>query len=150
MKLYETSATAIGGRSGTAFSDDRRLEVALSVPSGLGGDDGPGTNPEQLFGAGYAACFDSAIRLVARRQKIEIGEGSRMTADVSLTRTESGSFQLGVVLTGTFPALDRSTAEALMEAAHGVCPYSAATRGNISVALRVLGNHAVEARESAA
>lgn len=150
MKLYETSATAVGGRSGTALSDDRRLEVALSLPIGLGGDDGPGTNPEQLFGAGYAACFDSAIRLVARRQRIEIGEGSRVTADVTLMRTESGSFQLGVVLTGTFPALDRSTAEALMEAAHQVCPYSAATRGNISVALRVRGDHAVEARESAA
>jgi lipoyl-dependent peroxiredoxin len=150
MKLYQTSATAVGGRSGVAYSDDGRLEVGLSVPGRLGGDDGPGTNPEQLFAAGYAACFDSALRLVARRQKIEIGEGSRMTADVSLARTESGLFQLGVVLTGTFPTLDRSAAESLMEAAHKVCPYSAATRGNISVELRVRDNDAAESTENAA
>ena len=137
MKLYSTQITASGGRTGRATSNDGRLEVALSVPRGLGGDDGPGTNPEQLFAAGYAACFDSALRLVARREKIDLGDDSQMIGEVALERTAAGLFQLAVVLTGRFPTLSRPAAEALMAAAHQICPYSNATRGNISVELRV-------------
>jgi Ohr subfamily peroxiredoxin len=137
MKLYSTEVTANGGRSGRATSADGRLAVALSVPREIGGDGGPGTNPEQLFGAGYAACFDSALRLVARQRKQPLPDGSTISANVGLVRTETGNFVLDVVLTGRFPGLATETARALMQAAHGVCPYSNATRGNINVALEV-------------
>ena len=149
MKLYNTSVTTTGGRTGRAFSSDGRLEVALSIPKAIGGDDGPGTNPEQLFAAGYGACFDSALRLVARREKIDLGADAGMTADVGLIRLDGGRFGLTVVLTGHFPALTLEAARALMLAAHEICPYSNATRGNIPVELRLTGqdgaNHVVAA-----
>jgi lipoyl-dependent peroxiredoxin len=140
MKLYNTSVTTTGGRTGRAFSSDGRLEVALSIPRAIGGDDGPGTNPEQLFAAGYGACFDSALRLVARREKIDLGADAGMTADVGLIRLEGGRFGLTVVLTGHFPALTNDVARTLMRAAHEICPYSNATRGNIPVELRLSGH----------
>jgi Ohr subfamily peroxiredoxin len=137
MKMYSTEVTASGGRSGRAYSSDGRLGVALSIPKEIGGDGGAGTNPEQLFAAGYAACFDSALRLVARRQKVTVPEHSTMSAEVALVRTEAGTFALDVVLTGRFPGLDHDTAQELMTVAHTVCPYSNATRGNIQVTLVV-------------
>jgi osmotically inducible protein OsmC len=137
MKLFSTTVTTTGGRSGHSVSADGRLDVTLSVPKAIGGDDGPGTNPEQLFAAGYSACFDSALRLVARREKIDLGADSRMSAEVGLTRLDGGRFGLSVVLTGHFPALPRDVASRLMAAAHEVCPYSNATRGNIPVDLQV-------------
>ena len=137
MKLYSTSVTTTAGRTGRAFSSDGRLEISLSVPKAIGGDDGPGTNPEQLFAAGYAACFDSALRLVARREKIDLGADSGMTGEVQLVRLDGGRFGLSVILTGHFPAVSFDVGRALMSKAHEVCPYSNATRGNIPVELRL-------------
>jgi lipoyl-dependent peroxiredoxin len=134
--LYSTSATARGGRTGRVETTDGRFAYSLSMPKELGGPGGEGTNPEQLFAAGYAACFESALRLVARMQKIAVDDAA-ITADVSLNKTETGGFALAVALTGHLPGLSPEAARALMQAAHAVCPYSAATRGNIEVALLV-------------
>jgi osmotically inducible protein OsmC len=150
MKMYSTEVTATGGRTGRAKSSDGRLGVTLSIPKEIGGDGGPGTNPEQLFAAGYAACFDSALRLVARRQKVTVPEGSTISADVGLVRTPAGTFELEVVLTGRLPGLAPDAAQALMDAAHTVCPYSNATRGNINVTLTTAPADAALASASSA
>jgi osmotically inducible protein OsmC len=134
--LYTAQATATGGRAGHTKSDDGRIDLNLSVPRSMGGDDGPGTNPEQLFAAGYAACFQGALGVVARRDKIELSGDQTITALVGLNR-ESGAFALDVELQGHFPGLDETQAMNLMKAAHEVCPYSAATRGNVDVRLSV-------------
>lgn len=134
--LYTAEATATGGRAGHAQSSDGRLNVNLSVPAGMGGDDGPGTNPEQLFAAGYAACFQGALGVVARRQKVELSEDSTITARVGLQRAGL-AFALDVELEGHFPGLSQEEGLALMQAAHEVCPYSVATRGNVDVRLSV-------------
>jgi osmotically inducible protein OsmC len=145
MKLYSTTVTTTGGRAGRASSADGRLAVTLSVPKAIGGDDGPGTNPEQLFAAGYGACFDSALRLVARREKIDLDPDARMVAEVGLEKREGGLFGLTVTLTGHFPALAPDVGRSLMTAAHQICPYSNATRGNVAVELRVAGADGVVA-----
>ena len=134
--LYTAEATATGGRSGHTRSTDGRLDLGLSVPAEIGGDGGPGTNPEQLFAAGYAACFQGALGVVARRQKIELSEDSTITARVGLQKSGL-AFALDVELEGRFPGLTREQGEALMHAAHEVCPYSVATRGNVDVRLKV-------------
>lgn len=134
--LYTAQATALGGRSGTVNSTDGRLSLELSVPSEMGGEGGPGTNPEQLFAAGYAACFQGALGVAARRHKLELGPDTAVTARVGLER-EGLAFGLTVELEGRFPGLDRDQALALMHAAHEVCPYSVATRGNVDVRLNV-------------
>jgi Ohr subfamily peroxiredoxin len=143
--LYETTVTAHGGRAGHAESTDGRLAVALSVPQSLGGAGGPGTNPEQLFAAGYAACYDSALRLVARTQRLELSADAAITARVSLVRSELGLYQLAVKLSARLPGVARDTARALMETAHQVCPYSNATRGNITVTLALEDDAVAEA-----
>ena len=108
------------------------------MPEGLGGKGGSGTNPEQLFAAGYSACFESALRLVAGRQKKDVGDAS-VRANVDIGQTGDGGFGLAVELVGHLPELPREEAQALMEEAHQVCPYSRATRGNIDVKLSVEG-----------
>jgi Ohr subfamily peroxiredoxin len=133
--LYTATASATSGRDGKVFSDDKSIDLGLSVPKGLGGPGGAGTNPEQLFAAGYSACFGSALKLVAGQKKIATGDVT-ITAKVSIGRGEKG-FGLAVELVGTIPALSKEEAHALMEAAHQVCPYSNATRGNIEVKLSV-------------
>ncbi|AUN97906.1 hypothetical protein C0V70_07255 [Bacteriovorax stolpii] len=133
--LYQTSALVSGGRDGIARSNDGMLEVRLQAPKELGGKGGA-TNPEQLFAAGYAACFESALRHVARTQKIAIGETS-VEATVGLGARDDGGFMLDVALTVKVNGVDRSVAEKLMETAHVVCPYSHATRGNINVNLKL-------------
>ena len=133
--LYTATATAVGGRDGRVTSDDGTLDHAVTMPRGLGGNGAPGTNPEQLFAAGYAACFGSALGLVARLQKVQTGPVS-ITARVSIGPA-GGGFGLAVELTGALPELPQAQAEALMAAAHEVCPYSKATRGNVAVTLRV-------------
>jgi Ohr subfamily peroxiredoxin len=143
--LYETTVTAHGGRAGHAESTDGRLAVALSVPQSLGGAGGPGTNPEQLFAAGYAACYDSALRLVARTQRLELSADAAITARVSLVRSELGLYQLAVKLSARLPGVARDTARALMETAHQVCPYSNAPRGNITVTLALEDDAVAEA-----
>ena len=134
--LYTAEAVATGGRAGKARSTDGRLDLDLSVPAAIGGDDGPGTNPEQLFALGYAACFQGALGVVARRQKVDLPEGSTVTARVGLERAGL-AFALNVELVGTFPGLDREQAQALMDATYNVCPYSVATKGNVETTLTV-------------
>src|SRR5438105_547868 len=118
--LYSTRATAHGGRTGRVTSDDGKVDVALSIPRQLGGDGGAGTNPETLFAAGYAACFESALRLVARQRKVTLPPETGISAQVGLVRTEAGSYQLEVALTGHLPGLAPAEAHALLEAAHQV------------------------------
>lgn len=134
--LYQTSAHVTGGRDGLAKSNDGQLEVRLAAPKELGGKGGA-TNPEQLFAAGYAACFESALRHVARSQKIAIGDTS-VDASVTLGTRDDGGFQLAVGLSVTVANTDRTVAQQLMETAHQVCPYSHATRGNITVDLKLV------------
>jgi Ohr subfamily peroxiredoxin len=137
--LYIANATATGGRAGTAQTDDGRFKAQLSTPKGLGGDDGPGTNPEQLFAAGYAACFIGALKAVAGRQ------GKRLPSEVSIASQvgigpmtgKAGAFNISVAMTVRVPGMERAELEALVAAAHEVCPYSNATRGNVDVTLKV-------------
>lgn len=133
--LYTATVAAKAGRNGHIKSDDGVLDMALSMPKGLGGPGGQGTNPEQLFAAGYAACFGSAVMMVAGQRKIKAGEVT-ITAKVDIGKQGEG-FGLQVELTGKFGDLHGQEAQALMEAAHKVCPYSNATRGNVQVALKV-------------
>jgi osmotically inducible protein OsmC len=137
--LYTAQATSTGGRAGTTKSSDGRISLNLSTPKGLGGDDGPGTNPEQLFAAGYSACFIGAIKAVAARQKIALPAEVSNTADVSIGPMvgKAGAFSIDVSMTISIPGMDKAAAEALVKAAHEVCPYSNATRGNINVEIRV-------------
>jgi lipoyl-dependent peroxiredoxin len=135
-RLYTAEATAYGARTGAVVTSDERLDLQLSRPAGMGGDDGPGTNPEQLFAAGYAACFHSALRTIARREKADLGE-STITAQVGIGPNENRGFSLTVKLVVDLPDFERAEAERLVEAAHQVCPYSNATRGNIDVVLEV-------------
>ena len=135
--LYSTIVTAIGGRSGTVKSDDGLLEIGLAMPNGLGGKGGA-TNPEQLFAAGYAACFGNAVIHVTRNKDRAIkDEDVEVAATVGLTPNGSGGFALLVALNVILTGVDQATAEAIVEQAHQVCPYSNATRGNIDVALSV-------------
>ena len=133
--LYTAAATARGGREGEVVSDDGVLDLSLTLPKDLGGPGGDHTNPEQLFAAGYAACFHSALKRVAGSQNIDV-EGSSITARVGLG-LDGKAFGLAVTLVGEFPTLDREQGEQLMHAAHEVCPYSRATRGNLDVQLEV-------------
>jgi Ohr subfamily peroxiredoxin len=133
--LYTAEATSTGdGRNGHVVSSDGRLDLDLAVPPEMGGS-GDGTNPEQLFAAGYSACFHNALRRVARRAGVNTGD-STVTAQVGIG-PEADGFGLLVTLVIAIPGLDREKAREIAEAAHQVCPYSRATRGNISVELRV-------------
>ncbi|MCR2802766.1 organic hydroperoxide resistance protein [Paenibacillus soyae] len=132
--LYTASVTVTGGREGQVASNDGAIHLKLSMPESLGGKGGSGTNPEQLFAAGYASCFDSALQLVIQRQKVSDVKGTEVTAHVSLLKDESDSgYKLGVKLNVKVAGVDQATASKLVEAAHQVCPYSKATRGNIEV-----------------
>jgi Ohr subfamily peroxiredoxin len=133
-RLYTATATATAGRDGRVKSDDGHLDVAVVPPREMGGS-GAGTNPEQLFAGGYAACFGSALGHVARSQKITTGPVS-ITARVAIGPAGQG-FALAVELVATIPELPRDQAEALLRAAHEVCPYSNATRGNIVVDVKL-------------
>ncbi|MTH55187.1 Ohr family peroxiredoxin [Bacillus mangrovi] len=134
--LYTATATATGGREGRIKSSDGQLDFPVSMPKGLGGQGGDGTNPEQLFAAGYSACFDSALNLVIRQKRIKT-EGTEVTAHVSIGKDEAdGGFKLEVQLEAKVKGVDDATAQELIEAAHQVCPYSKATRGNIDVDLK--------------
>jgi osmotically inducible protein OsmC len=136
--LYTAEAVVEGGRAGHGRSVDGRLDVALSVPRELGGDGGPGTNPEQLFAVGYAACFESALLGVARGRHMDASE-ARITSRVGLGPTGHGGFTLSVSLDLHAPHLSANDAMELMARAHERCPYSNATRGNIDVQLTVDG-----------
>ena len=134
--LYTAHATSTGGREGTSKTDDGALEVKLTTPRQLGGSGAFGTNPEQLFAAGYSACFIGALKHVAMQQKIALPADTSIAAAVGIGPLGKG-FGIQVALRVTVPGMDRAAAEQLVQAAHQVCPYSNATRGNIDVALSV-------------
>ncbi len=135
--LYSATMTATGGRAGTAQSADGSFVLDLSVPKELGGPGGEGTNPEQLFAAGYAACFLGAVKLVGRQHKITLGDDVTVTATVGLGPVEPG-YALVVDLAVTMPGIERARAQEIVQAAHERCPYSHATRGNVDVTLTLI------------
>ncbi|WP_269632787.1 organic hydroperoxide resistance protein [Pelomonas sp. BJYL3] len=135
--LYTATATATGGRQGTAESSDGKLKIDLSTPRELGGAGGDGTNPEQLFAAGYSACFIGAIKAVAAKQKIAVPNDVSITSDVGIGPIPQG-FGIQVAMRISLPGMERAAAQALIDAAHQVCPYSNATRGNIDVSLTLV------------
>lgn len=133
--IYGATATAWGGRSGRVTSTDNRLDVTLSSPKAMGGDDGPGTNPEQMFAAGYAACFHSALKATAGPRKLDVSDSA-----ISVTIKLVGSIaerrlSMAGVIEAELPGLDREVAQELLEATHQLCPYSVVTRGNMPVEL---------------
>ncbi|MDE2276584.1 MAG: organic hydroperoxide resistance protein [Burkholderiales bacterium] len=138
--VYTAQATSTGGRTGSTRSSDDRIALQLSTPKELGGDSGPGTNPEQLFAAGYSACFIGAMKAVAAREKIKLPAEVSITADVSIgpMTGKAGAFGISVAMAVSVPGMDKAAAEQLVATAHEVCPYSNATRGNIDVTLSVV------------
>lgn len=138
--LYSTQAHVSGGRNGHGETSDGLLKVDLAMPKELGGKGGA-TNPEQLFAVGYAACFESAVRFVARQQKLPLQDAS-VTSTVGLYPNDQGGFRLGVSLAAEIKGLDQAGAEALVSEAHKICPYSNAIRGNIDVALSTVARPA--------
>ncbi|CDZ93566.1 MULTISPECIES: organic hydroperoxide resistance protein [Pseudomonadaceae] len=132
--LYTASVTTTGGRDGRAVSSDGVLDVKLTTPRELGGQGGEATNPEQLFAAGYSACFIGALKFVASQQKQVLPADTSITAQIGIGQIPGG-FGLEAELQISLPGLDRELAQQLVDAAHQVCPYSNATRGNIDVRL---------------
>ena len=135
--LYTATATATGGRTGKAESSTGALKVDLSTPTALGGAGGLGTNPEELFAAGYSACFIGAMKAVGAGQKIKVPDDASITSEVGIGPIPGG-FGIQVAMRISLPGMERDAAEALVAAAHKVCPYSNATRGNIDVTLTVV------------
>lgn len=135
--LYRAQAKATGGREGQATSNDNALDVKLSTPRELGGAGGPGTNPEQLFAAGYSACFIGAMKVVAGHQKLALPADTSIEGVVGIGPIPQG-FGIEVELRISLPGLPREQAQALFDSAHQVCPYSNATRGNIDVTLTLV------------
>lgn len=138
--LYTATATAIGGRQGSASSDDGALKLSLSTPKALGGAGGEGTNPEQLFAAGYSACFIGAMKAVAGSQKLSLPADPSITSEVAIgpMTGKAGAFGISVAMKISVAGMDRAELEKLVATAHEVCPYSNATRGNIDVSLTVV------------
>ena len=133
--LYTASATSTGdGRTGHVRSIDGVIDTDLAVPKGMGGPGGALPNPEEFFAAGYAACFHSALRGIARREKIELSD-TAITVDVGIGPTGTGGYGLTVAIEAEIPSVDTAKAKELLEAAHQVCPYSNAVRGNVDVTL---------------
>lgn len=135
--LYTATVTTIGGREGRAVSSDGQLDLNIVTPTGLGGKGGDGTNPEQLFAAGYSACFGSALNLVIDKKQVKEVTGTEVTANVSIFKEGQG-FKLAVVMEVKVDGVDLAKAQELADAAHQVCPYSNATRGNIDVEIKAI------------
>jgi Ohr subfamily peroxiredoxin len=136
--LYKAHATASGGgrAGGRSRTDDGKIDVSLSVPKAMGGDDGPGTNPEQLFAAGYAACYLGALRLVSKDAGSPVGPDTRVHSGIGFGKNDRGEgFNISVDLKVTDHGLDQAIIDDLIQKAHQVCPYSNATRGNVEVTL---------------
>ena len=137
--LYTTQATATGGRDGKAATKDGSFQVPLATPKELGGGGGPGNNPEQLFAAGYSACFLGALKFVAGKEKVTVPADTTVTATVGIGPRDDGTgFGLDVALAVSLPGIDKAQAEELVQKAHIVCPYSEATRNNLDVRLSVV------------
>jgi osmotically inducible protein OsmC len=135
--LYTATATSTGGRAGTSRSSDGVLDVTLTTPKELGGDGATGTNPEQLFAAGYSACFIGALKFVAGQRKVALPKEVSVTAQVGIGPVPTG-FSIQVAMDVSVPGVEPSVAQELIDAAHIVCPYSNATRGNIDVTLKLV------------
>ncbi len=137
--LYKAIATSTGGRDqGHSVSSDKKLDVRLSAPKEMGGPGGEGTNPEQLFAAGYSACFLSALKAIAGKEKVELPSDSSVTAQVGIGPGDEGKgYELDIELHISLPGFDNERGRLLVEKAHQICPYSNATRGNVLVRLVV-------------
>ncbi len=135
--LYTGTATTTGGREGNVKTDDGILDLDLSMPKSMGGKGEKKTNPEQLFAAGYSACYGSALQVLAKKHKVDLGDFS-VTATVKLGNTTEGDLQLSVILDSYIPGVDVETGEMLVNEAHEICPYSRATRDNIDVTLNLM------------
>lgn len=136
--LYRTAASATGGRDGHARSQDGKLDVQLSTPRELGGAGGDGVNPEQLFAAGYSACFLGALKVAGQQAKVKIPTDAQVTATIGIGPRAEGGFGITADLAINLPGVERAQAEALVAAAHQICPYSNATRNNLDVGLTVV------------
>ncbi len=134
---YRTSATATGGRDGHARTEDGKLEVRLATPKELGGPGGEGTNPEQLFAAGYSACFLSSLKVAGQQLKLALPSETTVTAAIGIGARSEGGFGITADLVIELPGVGGAEAQRLVEAAHQICPYSNATRNNVEVNLRV-------------
>ncbi|OYX15073.1 MAG: organic hydroperoxide resistance protein [Rhizobiales bacterium 32-66-8] len=134
---YSTQATATGGRDGRATTADGTVDLKLSTPKELGGAGGDGTNPEQLFAAGYSACFLGALKLVASQEKVKLPAEASVTATIGIGPRSEGGFGITAALKVALPGIETAQAQALVEKAHQVCPYSNATRGNVDVGFEV-------------
>ena len=135
--IYKTSATATGGRDGHARSDDGSVDVNLVVPKEMGGPGGVGANPEKLFAAGYSACFLGAMKAMSGKTGVRVPADASVTAEIGFGPRSEGGYGITADLTITLPGVDKADAEKLVHAAHEVCPYSNATRGNVDVGLTV-------------
>ncbi|GEO41237.1 Ohr subfamily peroxiredoxin [Skermanella aerolata] len=135
---YTAEATATGGRDGRASTTDGTFDVKLATPKELGGAGGEGNNPEQLFAAGYAACFIGALKAAGAQEKVKIPADTSITANVGIGPRSEGGFGLDVALRISLPGMDKAQAEAIVDKAHHICPYSNATRGNVDVRLTVV------------
>ncbi len=135
--LYRTSATATGGRDGHARSEDGKVDVQLSTPQELGGSGGSGTNPEQLFAAGYSACFIGALKVAGQQLKTRIPADTSITATVGIGPRSEGGFGITADLVIRLPGIGREDAQRLVDTAHQICPYSNATRNNVDVRLTI-------------
>ena len=133
--IYKTTATATGGRDGSARSDDGSVDVKLVVPKEMGGPGGVGANPEKLFAAGYSACFLGAMKAVSGKEGVKVPNDATVTAEIGFGPRSEGGYGITADLTVSLPGVDRADGERLMQAAHAVCPYSNATRGNVDVGL---------------
>ena len=136
--IYKTTATSTGGRDGSAKSDDGSVDVKLVVPKEMGGPGGVGANPEKLFAAGYSACFLGAMKAVSGKEGIRVPADATVTAEIGFGPRSEGGYGITASLTISMPGVDRADAEKLVQAAHAVCPYSNATRGNVDVGLSVV------------
>lgn len=136
---YTAHGHATGGRAGEGASDDGRIAVKLSVPKGLGGDDGPGTNPEQLFSVGYSACFLGALKVVAGKAHVKLADTTKVSADIGIgPRADGGGFGITAALTISSPGVEKAQLEDLVQQAHVVCPYSNAIHKSVDVQLHVV------------
>jgi Ohr subfamily peroxiredoxin len=135
--LYSTLASATGGRDGQARSEDGAFEVKLSTPKELGGAGGDGSNPEQLFAAGYSACFIGALKVAGQQLKLKVPAETTVTAKVGIGPRSEGGFGITADLTVDLPGVERAEAQKLVDLAHQICPYSNATRGNVDVGLKL-------------
>ena len=136
--IYKTQATSTGGRDGAARSDDGSVDVRLVVPKEMGGSGGAGANPEKLFAAGYSACFLGAMKAVSGKVGVQVPSDAKVTAEVGFGPRSEGGYGITADLHVSLPGVDAEAGERLMQAAHEVCPYSNATRGNVDVGLTLV------------